>query len=60
MSTGTEDAYYLLAREHHALNDSVKVLATLQKGYERYPNTLLIIFELVNFYLSYRELKEAL
>ena len=45
-------AYYLLKNEYIALEDSAKALDVLQKGYQMYPDTSLILFELVNYYLS--------
>ncbi len=49
---GGSDAYYLLKNEYIALEDSTKALDALQKGYQMYPDTSLILFELVNYYLS--------
>jgi tetratricopeptide (TPR) repeat protein len=49
---GGSDAYYLLKNEYIALEDSAKALDVLQKGYQMYPDTSLILFELVNYYLS--------
>lgn len=49
---GGSDAYYLLKNEYVALEDSTKALEALQRGYEAYPDTSLILFELVNYYLS--------
>jgi tetratricopeptide (TPR) repeat protein len=49
---GGSDAYYLLKNEYIALDDSAKALDALQRGYQHYPDTTLILFELVNYYLS--------
>jgi tetratricopeptide (TPR) repeat protein len=49
---GGSDAYYLLKNEYIALEDSIKALDALQRGYKLYPDTTLILFELVNYYLS--------
>lgn len=49
---GGSDAFYLLKNEYIALDDSVKALDALKRGFELYPDTTLILFELVNYYLS--------
>lgn len=49
---GGSDAYYLLKNEYIALEDSTKALDALQRGYQHYPDTSLILFELVNYYLN--------
>jgi tetratricopeptide (TPR) repeat protein len=49
---GGSDTYYLLKNEYMALEDSVKALDALQRGYQIYPDTSLILFELVNYYLA--------
>jgi tetratricopeptide (TPR) repeat protein len=49
---GGSDTYYLLKNEYMSLEDSTKALEALQRGYQLYPDTSLIIFELVNYYLS--------
>jgi tetratricopeptide (TPR) repeat protein len=49
---GGSDTYYLLKSEYIALKDSAKALDALKRGYENYPDSTLIIFELVNYYLS--------
>ena len=49
---GGSDAYYLLKNEYIALEDSAMALDALQRGYRLYPDTSLILFELVNYYLS--------
>ena len=49
---GGSDTYYLLKSEYIALKDSAKALDALKRGYEVYPDSTLIIFELVNYYLS--------
>jgi tetratricopeptide (TPR) repeat protein len=49
---GGSDTYYLLKNEYMALEDSTKALEALQRGYQLYPDTSLILFELVNYYLA--------
>ena len=49
---GGSDAYYLLMREYFTLKDSISALETLKQGFEIYPDTTLILFELINYYLS--------
>lgn len=49
---GGSDAYYLLKNEYVALGDSAKAFDALQRGHQMYPDTSLILFELVNYYLS--------
>jgi len=57
---GGSDAYYLLKNEYVALEDSTMALDALQKGYEAYPDTSLILFELVNYYLSIGDAEEGM
>lgn len=49
---GGSDTYYLLKTEYMALQDTAKALQTLEKGYELYPDSTIIIFELVNYHLQ--------
>lgn len=49
---GGSDAYYLLKNEYITLEDSAMALDALQRGYQLYPDTSLILFELVNYYLN--------
>jgi tetratricopeptide (TPR) repeat protein len=49
---GGSDAFYLLKNEYVALEDSAMALDALQRGYRLFPDTTLILFELVNYYLS--------
>ncbi len=48
---GGSDTYYLLKNEYIALKDSAKALDALERGYAIYPDSTLIIFELVNYHL---------
>jgi tetratricopeptide (TPR) repeat protein len=66
---GGSDTYYLLKNEYIALDDSLKALKALERGHAVYPDSTLIIFELVNYHLnagnseegmSYLEKAEAL
>jgi tetratricopeptide (TPR) repeat protein len=57
---GGSDAYYLLKNEYMALEDSTKALEALQKGFELYPDTTLILFELVNYYLAIGDADEGM
>jgi tetratricopeptide (TPR) repeat protein len=57
---GGSDAYYLLKNEYIALEDSANALLTLQDGYKLYPDTSLILFELVNYYLSIGDADEGM
>ena len=49
---GGSDTYYLLKNEYIDLKDSLKALDALERGYALYPDSTLIIFELVNYHLS--------
>ncbi len=57
---GGSDTYYLLKNEYMALEDSTKALEALQRGFEVYPDTTLILFELVNYYLSVGNAEEGM
>ncbi|MFC2116756.1 tetratricopeptide repeat protein [Bacteroidota bacterium] len=48
---GGSDTYYLLKNEYIALKDSTKALDALERGLVSYPDSTLIIFELVNYHL---------
>jgi len=52
MTYGGSDTYYLLKNEFIALKDSAKALDALERGYALYPDSTLIIFELVNYHLT--------
>jgi tetratricopeptide (TPR) repeat protein len=51
ISYGGSDTYYLLKNEYISLKDSTKALDALERGYAIYPDSTLIIFELVNYHL---------
>ena len=57
---GGSDAYYFLVREYITLKDSTKALSALQKGFEMYPDTTLILFELVNYYINTGDVKACM
>lgn len=57
---GGSDTYYLLKNEYMAIGDSVAALQTLDKGFEIYPDTFLLLIEIVNFHLSAGHSEEAL
>ena len=57
---GGSDTYFLLKNEYIALEDSVKALDALQRGYQMYPDTSLILFELVNYYLAIGDAAEGM
>jgi tetratricopeptide (TPR) repeat protein len=57
---GGSDCYYLLMKEYIAIKDSTKALETLQKGFELYPDTTLILFELINYYVSSNNIEEGM
>jgi tetratricopeptide (TPR) repeat protein len=52
MTYGASDTYYLLKNEYITLKDSAKALDALNRGYALYPDSTLIIFELVNYHLT--------
>ncbi len=60
ISYGGSDTYYLLKNEYIALKDSTKALDALKRGYSLYPDSTLIIFELVNYYLSTGDNEEGM
>jgi tetratricopeptide (TPR) repeat protein len=49
---GGSDVYYLLKEEYISLKDSAKALDALERGYALYPDSTLLIFELINYHLS--------
>jgi tetratricopeptide (TPR) repeat protein len=57
---GGSDTYFLLKNEYMSLEDSTKALDALQRGFELYPDTSLILFELVNYYLSIGDADEGM
>jgi tetratricopeptide (TPR) repeat protein len=57
---GGSDTYYLLKTEYMALEDSTKALDALQRGFQLYPDTSLILFELVNYYLAIGDADEGM
>lgn len=57
---GGSDTYYLLKNEYISLEDSTKALEALQRGFELYPDTSLILFELVNYYLAIGNAEEGM
>jgi len=57
---GGSDAYYLLKNEYMILEDSAAAIATLEEGFERYPDTSLILIEIVNYYLTAGDAEKGL
>jgi tetratricopeptide (TPR) repeat protein len=57
---GGSDAYFLLKQEYIELGDSAKALDILLKGHEAYPDTSLLLFELVNYYLNEGNAEEGM
>jgi len=57
---GGSDAYYFLVRELITLKDSTNALKALQKGFEMYPDTTIILFELVNWYINTGNVEECM
>ncbi len=57
---GGSDAYYLLKREYIAKGDSMKAIKTLEDGFGEYPDTTLLLFEIVNYYLSAQNAEKGL
>ena len=49
---GGSDAYYLLKSEYVILNDSNAAIKVLEEGFKKYPDTSLILIEIVNYYLT--------
>ena len=52
LNYGGSDAFYLLKQEYIELEDSAAAIATLEEGFQRYPDTSLILIEIVNYYLT--------
>lgn len=57
---GASDTYYLLKNEYIELKDSGMALKVLEEGYELYPDTFLLIIELVNYHLTAGNADEGL
>jgi len=57
---GGSDAYYLLKTEYVTVNDSNAIIRTLEEGYEKYPDTTLILIEIVNYYLTSGDAEKGL
>ena len=60
LNYGGSDAYYLLKTEYITVNDSNAAIKTLEEGYAKYPDTTLLVIELVNFYLASGNAEEGL
>lgn len=60
LNYGGSDAYYLLKEEFMTIKDSTAAIRTLEEGYHKYPDTTLILIELVNFYLTTDNVEEGL
>lgn len=57
---GGSDTYYLLKNEYMALGDSALALETMEKGFEMYPDTFLLLIEIVNYHLAAGHSEEGL
>jgi tetratricopeptide (TPR) repeat protein len=57
---GGSDAYYLLKSEYVLVNDSNAAIRTLEEGFKRYPDTSLILIEIVNYYLTAGDVDQGL
>jgi tetratricopeptide (TPR) repeat protein len=57
---GGSVAYYLLKSEYALVNDSNNVIATLEEGFKKYPDTSLILIEIVNYYLTTGDVSKGL
>jgi len=57
---GGSDTYYLLKTEYDTLKNSDMALQTLEEGYNLYPDTFLLIIELVNYHLTAGNADEGL
>ncbi len=57
---GGSDAYYLLKSEYIVINDSNAAIRTLEEGFKRYPDTSLILIEIVNYYLTAGDVDQGL
>ena len=60
MNYGGSVAYYLLKSEYDIINDSVNVIKTLEEGFKKYPDTSLILIEIVNYYLTIGDAEKGL
>ena len=60
MNYGGSVAYYLLKSEYGIINDSVNVIKTLEEGFKKYPDTSLILIEIVNYYLTIGDAEKGL
>lgn len=49
---GGSDAYYLIKSEYILVNDSNAAIRVLEEGFKKYPDTSLILIEIVNYYLT--------
>ncbi len=49
---GGSDTYFHLKNEYISLEDSLKALDALERGIAIYPDSTILIFELVNYHLS--------
>ncbi len=57
---GGSDAYYLLKNEYIAMNDSDAAIKVLLEGFNLYPDTTLLLIEIVNYYLTSGNVEEGL
>lgn len=60
LNYGGSDIYYLLKNEYVELGDSAAAIATLEDGFDRYPDTSLILIEIVNYYLTSGDAEKGL
>jgi tetratricopeptide (TPR) repeat protein len=60
LNYGGSDAYYLLKSEYAILNDSDNIIKTLEEGFKKYPDTSLLLIEIVNFYLTSGNVEKGL
>lgn len=60
MNYGGSVAYYLLKSEYDIINDSINVIKTLEEGFQKYPDTSLILIEIVNYYLTVGDAQKGL
>jgi tetratricopeptide (TPR) repeat protein len=57
---GGSDSYYLLKSEYILVNDSNAAIRTLEEGFKKYPDTSLILIEIVNYYLTSGDVEKGL
>jgi tetratricopeptide (TPR) repeat protein len=57
---GGSDAYYLLKSEYILVNDSNAAIRILEEGFKEYPDTSLILIEIVNYYLTSGDAEKGL